>query len=87
MITLDFTPTEEERIASVARRSGLDTTDYVKKLVRENLPPEPTNAPPAVSEGNAAAIALLESWMAKRPPTTPRRYARQTPRFRNSWKT
>ena len=66
MITLDLTPTEEARISTVARQIGLAPSEYVKTLVREHLPPvEPTT--PVIDEKRAAAIALLESWLADAP--------------------
>ncbi len=66
MIALDLTPTEEARIFQVAHQTGLDPAEYVKKLVKEHLPPaEPTA--PAIDEKKAAAIALLESWLAEAP--------------------
>jgi len=67
MITLDLTPTEEAEIFTMARQTGLAPADYVKKLVKENLPPvQPAAAPPVDAE-NAAAIALLKSWIAEAP--------------------
>lgn len=67
MITLDLTPAEEAQIYTVAHQSGLPPAEYVRKLVKENLPPvQPTAAPSADAE-NAAAIALLESWIAAAP--------------------
>ena len=66
MIALDLTPTEEAQISTVARQTGLDPAEYVKKLVKEHLPPaEPTA--PVIDEKKAAAIALLESWLAEAP--------------------
>lgn len=62
MIALDFTPTEEARISTVARQIGLAPAEYVKKLVKEHLPPIAT-AVPAVDEENAAAIAQIQVWM------------------------
>lgn len=67
MIVLDLPPTEEARIATVARQTGLAPAEYVKKLVQEHLPPVPTNIGPARDEKNDAAIALLESWLAAAP--------------------
>ena len=63
MISLYFSPTEEARISTVARQIGLAPADYIKKLVAEHLPPLPTASAPAIDEENAAAIALLQSWM------------------------
>ncbi len=67
MITLDLSPTEEAEIFMVARQTGLAPADYVKKLVKENLPPVQPVETPAVDTENAAAIALLESWIAEAP--------------------
>lgn len=66
MIALDLTPTEEAHILTVAGQSGLAPAEYVKKLVKEHLPPIPAAAPRA-DEENAAAIALLQSWIAAAP--------------------
>ena len=67
MIALDLTPTEEARISTVARQTGLAPADYVKKLVQEHLPPVPADNAPPIDAENAAAIALLESWLAAAP--------------------
>ncbi len=67
MIALDLTPTEEAQIYTVARQTGLAPAEYVKKLVQEHLPPVPTDAAPVIDEKKAAAIALLESWLAEAP--------------------
>lgn len=62
MITLDLTPTEEAEITTIARQTGLAPADYLKRLVKEQLPPEQDS-----EEKRAAAIALLESWIAALP--------------------
>ncbi len=62
MIALDFTPTEEAQIVTVARQTGLSPTEYVKKLVKEHLPPVKTTERPTVDAKNAAAIAQLQAW-------------------------
>ena len=67
MITLDLNPTEEAQIAIIARQIGLPPADYIKKLVKENLPPVPPPAAPVIDAENAAAIALLQSWIAEAP--------------------
>lgn len=63
MITLDLTPTEEAQISTTARQIGLPPADYIKKLVKENLPPAPAE-PKAlqISARNAAAISQLQAW-------------------------
>ena len=61
MIALDLTPTEESRIFTAARQTGLAPAEYVKKLVTEHLPPLGTSTPVIDSE-NAAAIAQLQAW-------------------------
>ena len=63
MITLDLTPTEEAHISTVARQTGLAPADYVKKLVKENLPQVQPAETPAVDAENAAAIAQIRAWM------------------------
>ncbi len=67
MIALDLTPTEEAQTLTVARRTGLAPAEYVKKLVKEHLPPDETTPAPAVDEEAAAAIALMEAWIAAAP--------------------
>lgn len=67
MLTLDLTPTEEAQIATIAQQIGLAPADYVKKLVKENLPSVPSAPAPTVDAENAAAIALLNSWIAAAP--------------------
>lgn len=63
MITLDLTPTEEAQISAIARQTGLPPADYVKKLVKENLPPVSAGPEaPQISAKNAAAIAQLQAW-------------------------
>lgn len=62
MITLDLTPTEEAEITAIARQTGLAPADYLKQLVKEQLPPEQDS-----EEKRAAAIALLESWIVALP--------------------
>ncbi len=66
MIALDLTPTEESRISVLARQIGLAPSEYVKKLVTEHLPPV-ENITPVIDAEKAAAIALLESWIASAP--------------------
>ena len=67
MITLDLTPTEEAQVSTIARQIGLAPADYVKKLVQEHLPPNPAETAPQISAKNAAAIALLQSWIEAAP--------------------
>ena len=70
MITLDFTPAEEARVAATARQIGLAPAEYAKKLVQENLPPAQDETEAQVSARKSAAIALLESWI-EAVPTNP----------------
>jgi len=65
MIALDLTPTEEAQIITVARRTGLAPAEYVKKLVKEHLPPAEVISAPIADEENAAAIAQLQAWMSE----------------------
>lgn len=62
MITLNLTPTEEAEITAIARQTGLAPADYLKRLVKEHLPSEQDS-----EEKRAAAVALLESWIAALP--------------------
>ena len=70
MITLDFTPAEEARVAATAQQIGLAPAEYAKKLVQENLPPAHGETEVQVSARKSAAIALLESWI-EAAPTNP----------------
>ena len=36
-LTIDLTPTEQERVTAAARRTGLDPAEFIKKLVTESL--------------------------------------------------
>ena len=70
MITLDLTPTEEAEIITIARQTGLAPADYLKRLVKEHLPSTPAalSLPePDSEEKRAAAVALLDSWIAALP--------------------
>jgi len=40
-MTLDFTPTEQARVAAAAQQRGLDLTAFIKQIVTEHLPPVP----------------------------------------------
>ena len=63
MITIDFTPAEEAQVSTIARQIGLAPAEYVKKLVKEHLPPAPAEVnAPKISAKNAAAIAQLQTW-------------------------
>ena len=67
MITLDLTPAEETQIETIARQIGLAPDEYVKQLVKEHLPSAVPDTRPVIDDENAAAIALLDSWIAKLP--------------------
>ncbi len=70
MIALDLTPTEEAEIRTIAQQIGLAPADYLKRLVKEHLPSAPAAPPllePDSQEKRAAAVALLESWIAALP--------------------
>ena len=61
-LMIDLTPAEEARLAAAARREGLEPTELARKLVTEHLPPVLENESEVDAE-NAAAIALLQSWL------------------------
>jgi hypothetical protein len=68
-LTIDFTPQAEAWIETEALRQGVPPTEVVRKLVEERLQPdsgalvqEPQGAP-IIDAENAAAIALLDSWI------------------------
>src|SRR5579884_1290993 len=61
-LIIELTPSEEARLEAAARQEGIGPSELAKKLVTEHLPPLP-NIQPGVDEENAAAIALLQSWL------------------------
>ena len=63
-LTINLTPAEEARLAAAARQEGLDPSELVRRLVTERLPPA-SNVQPEIDAENAAAIALLQSWLEK----------------------
>ena len=65
MIALDLSPTEEARISTVARQTGLAPAEYVKKLVQEHLPTVSPAPALVIDEENAAAIAYLKRRIAE----------------------
>ena len=58
-LTIDFTSTEETRLAEAARREGLAQIEIVKHLVMRHLPVYENEE----NTENAAAIALLRGWL------------------------
>jgi len=58
ILTIDFTPTEQERVAAAARQKGLDPAAFIKKLIAESLPPVPNatgDAPRTIRDPELAA--------------------------------
>src|SRR5579863_2697824 len=63
-LTIDFTPQEEAWLNAQAAQQGLPPAEIVRRLVEERLPaPNGTPAAPIIDAENAAAIALLDSWL------------------------
>jgi len=67
-LTIELSPQEEAWLTDQAAQQGLQPTDVVKRLIDGQLPPAelqetPDQSPPAISAKNAAAIAMLQSWL------------------------
>lgn len=63
-LTIDLTPTEEARLEAAARQEGVTPGEVVRKIVSEHLPTVAVEGA-GPSPENAAAIALLTSWLAE----------------------
>jgi len=61
-LVITFTRTEEARIVTAAKQIGLAPEEFTRKLVNDHLPSLPLTPQPPVPK-NAAAIALLQSWL------------------------
>ena len=61
-LNINFTPQEEAWIHAEAVQQGLHPAEVVRKLVDERLP---GYAAPVIDAQSAAAIALLDSWIAE----------------------
>jgi hypothetical protein len=68
-VTIDFTPEEEAWLNAQTQRQGLSPAEVIKKLVDQHIPaPNGTHDVPeettlGIEAKNAAAIALLDSWI------------------------
>lgn len=68
-LNVDLTPEAEAWIQTEAIRQGVPPTEFVRKLVEQHVPPAngaPERVPqgaPVIDAENAAAIALLDSWL------------------------
>ncbi len=67
---IDVTPREEAWLADQASQLGLPPAEIVKRLIDAQLPPIPMQkeaeqSAHVISAKNAAAIALLDSWIAE----------------------
>jgi hypothetical protein len=63
---LDVSPQVEARLIAAAHQRGINVAALVEKLAVDYLPP--TKSPiPVVDEENAAAIAMLEGFLAESP--------------------
>lgn len=65
-LNIDISPQEEARFTALARQQGLDAATLARKLVTGILTPV-ANVAPIIDDENAAAIALLDSWIAAAP--------------------
>ncbi len=67
-LTIELDVQEEAWLADQAAQQGLEPTDIVKRLIDNHLSggapsPETTQIPPEIDAKNAAAIAMLQSWI------------------------
>ena len=80
-LSIDFTPAQEARLAAVARHQGLAPQDVVRKLVIEHLPELSQPAEPGIDAENAAAIAMLQSWLEEDATDDPEEIRKATEEF------
>ena len=69
-LNIDFTPLEEAWLTAQAAQQGLPPAEIIKRLIDAQLPattPQEASAQPgvAIDAKSAAAIALLDSWIAE----------------------
>lgn len=70
-LTIELSPAQEARLFAAARREGTDLPSLAQKLLTDHLPEIETDATKtpkansAIGVENAAAIALLDSWLAQ----------------------
>jgi len=61
-ITLELTKQEEARLSAAARNKGVAPAEFARQIVTDHLPSLPVDEP-VFDDQNAAAIALLRSWI------------------------
>ena len=68
-LKINVNPLEEAWLADQAAQSGLQPAEIVRRLIGAQLPsvakPKEAELPPLIDAKNAAAIALLDSWIAE----------------------
>ena len=69
-LVIPFTPTEEARIVTAAKQTGLAPEEFTRRLVNDHLHSPPVALQPPAPK-NAAAIALLQSWLQTEPTDDP----------------
>ncbi len=64
---LDVSPQAEAKFKAAAKQNGIEPAAFFEKIVLDYLPPMPSDAqpPPAIDAENAAAIAMLNQWIAE----------------------
>ena len=55
-LIIELTPSEEERLATVARQKGIEPAELARKLVTEHLPPI------SLEEEEDPTLALFAQW-------------------------
>jgi len=70
ILNIDVNPQEEAWLADQTAQLGLPAAEIVKRLIDAQLPPMPPQAEtaepkPVIDAKSAAAIALLDSWIAE----------------------
>ena len=63
-LTIQFSPREEAWINAQAEQQGVAPAEVVARLVEDRLPEEAqSTVEPIIDAKNAAAIAMLQSWL------------------------
>lgn len=57
-LTIDLTPIEERRITAAASQKGLDTAEFIKRLLAQHLSDEETNGAADSTNANLDKIGI-----------------------------
>lgn len=65
-LTIDLTPQAEAWLSAEARQNGVLPSDWAQRVLEERAAlSAPISLPPAIDAENAAALALLNQWIAE----------------------